>query len=774
MNPELVLLAAHCTLLTGTVDLSREDGVWVEQIELAVSGDGRCDEVRIPLGPEATALPGKARIQLWDDTVSRLDEHRWSMPDRDHHGHTELVLAVPELGPGDVVRLTAERRIRTTAAWRWRPEGARFARVSTDSGTVTAQGDAVTVDREAGIAQVSEPDHQVELRVLSGEALPTPPAPGADDLPTALAIDAALARAQVLTVVDLGQPGWFGGAAPSTWTATLQERGWLTPREWAAWLVMATRGGPEPLQPGFWLPEPAAPGDLEAASVPLVVAGDRAWAPPGVQLGSGRVVLADGSSTEAKLQPFRGPEPASVHPRLHRTLTLEIPDGDVQRTLFDGKGTLTRTEDRWELPGEGVRTWVISLPEGATGLRIEADEGVTVWQRPDHLAVLTDRGSGTAGLTVHHTRTGVPTFGEAPRIEGVASSLTVEVPSGEIGLDDNGSWWLRSAHGQDVIPDRDTLLYSLEARFGYLSMPEPGLPVEFKFREADLAGLGSLPDALYTRAVPEPIPHPELWPRPIKKARGTGAVSPVEAALIVTRYAQQLRAGAEWVLVRPASTGPGGLTSPSGYTDALVYVWGDSGGLWLDPGCRWCGPGELRPDLTGASALSWSFSQSPAPQPGSLVVTRDEQGVRLHAEGPPAVAWRQRASAVPAEYRDVEVASWLGGEQAKLTAVEGLGDPGEPLVLAASTDRTGVDPLALPSAEPDGRTWIPWLGHRRWEGAKVPPMPMDVRIGNALRYVRTVADDGAVTEDLWVWRRRITAEERLRLELLRRPAPRPL
>ncbi|MCO4743908.1 MAG: hypothetical protein KC912_03905, partial [Proteobacteria bacterium] len=237
--------------------------------------------------------------------------------------------------------------------------------------------------------------------------------------------------------------------------------------------------------------------------------------------------------------------------------------------------------------------------------------------------------------------------------------------------------------------------------------------------------------------------------RKLLKARRSGVVSSVEAALFTSQWARAMQIDAVWVLVRPAPRGPGPAISPASYTQGLLAIQYEGELRWQDPTCTVCAPYELRPDMEGASAYAWGLTKTREPTQGLLVATTSGDETTFALEASAALSLRLALQSGMAD-RSTRAAEWLA-ENATLTKVDGLGTAGEPVTATV----VGGAPAFWPEADPDGSLWMGWVGERRWVGA---PTGADALYeGDALTWSRSTSA-GVTTETLTIVDRRVPAE----------------
>jgi hypothetical protein len=280
------------------------------------------------------------------------------------------------------------------------------------------------------------------------------------------------------------------------------------------------------------------------------------------------------------------------------------------------------------------------------------------------------------------------------------------------------SWRVTRLGELSILPDRAALVAMLEERARLVSLPEPALPTIYKRRPLDEQLLPDLLEELRQRVKPGSLPGLlTLHLRGLHRARWSGWGSEWEMALIFTRYLQQLRLPAAAMLLRPADSGPAELLSPLAWERAVVWTRYNGQELWLDPACRACAPGELRPELWGAAALGRGPERvPPAPSAPSRHWGRDAQGRPVERlSGAEALRLRLELLELPAEER-AGALERRGG--ARLVAHEGLAEQGQPIRL---TWASGSGPLLDLPTLPEGQRELVHM--ERWGQRALPAPP---------------------------------------------------
>lgn len=281
-------------------------------------------------------------------------------------------------------------------------------------------------------------------------------------------------------------------------------------------------------------------------------------------------------------------------------------------------------------------------------------------------------------------------------------------------------WRVESSGGEPVIPDVATFVAGLDWRFARASLPEPALPPRAKLGVADAEIPGLVLDAVRAKIDYRYAEADPLRPRPLNRAWQSGWLSPVERGLVLHRLLLQERVDAGWVLTGEAPD-PATFT---GYDDLLVLARTPQGEVWLDPGCRACAPGEVRPTLQGQPALG-AADRIPR-QPGLLVRRMRLQEasflVRFEATGAAALWLREQVAHLDLPRRGDRLATALGVEDGVLVGHSAslLPGPGErPLAdaeLLDAPDGTVVIELRTTrNPQPPAGDAPPWDGGWRDE-----------------------------------------------------------
>ncbi|MEZ4316586.1 MAG: hypothetical protein R3F61_03760 [Myxococcota bacterium] len=440
-------------------------------------------------------------------------------------------------------------------------------------------------------------------------------------------------------------------------------------------------------------------------------------------------------------------------------LELVVP-GEPMRTLYPGGGSSRHTTWTVRLPeGDADRGLVLPLPRDATQIAIEGthlqrDDSVVLWAEagrvPDH--------------RVSYVTPDAPVYGRKLTLPGAEVTQTVQLEDGRIRWQDDQTWWIGSIGVRAIVPERSQLIRALDNRFRRAALPEPAMPSALRGRATDWDLFAALRPELAKRAGVADLPLAPLFPRKLVKARKSGALTSVEAALIVWVQATQARVPTSWAVVFPANRGTGWHTSPEGYTEGLVAVSLDGETRWIDPSCTVCAPFELRPELEGADMLSPIGLRTPEPREGRMSVVDADGRRTVDLEGPAALSLRLWLTSLPAPDRPAALSARFGGESAVLVGSEGLATPGEPIRIVL--EGTGLpDPLVPPEG-----AWWGWIGERRWERtATEDDRPLHEHQADLCWTART--ESGRRTEILEVRSRTIPETVGAAVEAARHAAP---
>jgi hypothetical protein len=711
----LIQLAAGCLLASSQADVTPLGQGWKETVTYEVKDEGGCEGLTVVLPRDVRLRSRAATLKMSDDTSRRIDSARWELPDRGLDDEGVARLDVPEMKRRDRVIVEVVRH--------W---------------------DRPDYDGPAGTKGAPA---ELPVPVIASQAQFTAPQ--------------AWERAAAMIWLPRG----VDGNTPVAGDAALK-RGAADDRGFAATVAsLATKGSDRV--------EIARRGEGEApdaAVVPVWWDGDRPvlLAHPDDPSPVGPVRTSKGVVTPVPHELTAPARAEAPPPAAKRTITLEIPEGDPQASLYPGAGSAALTTETVTFdPADAARIWWMPIPADAADLAVDVAPqlpSTTSRQREDGLVVVVGPSDERTTVTVSWRKADAPTCGQVLPRAGEALEWAVQDPKGRIRTE--GSWWSLTSHdGKPIMPDRASVVNGLDWRFARQSLPEPALPFELKGRALDEELIREMRSALLKRAAVADLPGDPLWPRKLFKARRTEVLDPIEAALVLRLYAQQVRLPATWALARPAELGAGDAICPVGYEDAALAVEWEGQLRWVDPACSVCGTFELRPHLDGASVYTSVAAKTPDVT-GKQVVRTTADGVAVGLQGPPALMLRVWLQDVAAEDRPNAIAARFAGAGATLEKAEGIEVAGGAIKLLIKGP-TPADPLALPEPDEDGSTWAVWAGERRAERplSGEPGEPVDLDLG-AVRYQRKV-EDGRLVEILDVKDRRIPADARAKLEAAR-------
>ena len=760
------VLGPACLLVSVETEVVRSDGMWVEEHQAEIrASKGACRFIDIDVPAGAHVSDTWARVHFGDSTRRPLEAERWeALPDALDGSH-RVRLHTPELLPGDSVRIRFTRSWTSDEAYRWLPQGAALAELRWQRGMpFSAFGDAQPDGPRGAWAADSVGGSEVRLHlepIRPTPVVPTPDVARSDHtLPEALALLSALETL----------PQGADGPVPVTGAAALAQ-GAITPAGYAHTLAALTADGPTPVDVGWWLPERMGKAHVDVVEGPIALTWDGstpiAHALPGAPARRGAVWTERRGTVKVRTEPTPA-SPTLLEAHATRTLTLSLPDGDPQTSLWPGGGSQATTAWTFTAPASASSALaLIPLPDGAESSDVAPSEGQVIARDRSLLWVLPPSDAPRT-LTLTTTKPDAPACGL--RREGNVETTSVLAEGGEVVQTETG-WHLASWQERPVLPDRERLIAGLDYRFSSLSMPEPGLPLELKNHTQGWELVSKLRPILRERAVHGELPRDSAWPRRLFRARKSRIVTSIEAMLILRAYSLQARIPAAWVMARPAEDGPAHPMCPSTYTEGLVRVWIGEEERWLDPGCTVCTPWEIRPHLEGADALGHDIAETPPPTPGILHVGVGEDEVVVHAEGSSGLLLRTLLAPVPERQRAAALASILGGESSELTEAQGLTEPGARLVLRATVGSGPLDPL-VPRPHGEGGAWFETIGVRALTRPRLGTP--DVWIDRpAFRYVRESTEE-YTREVLEVRSRALTAEDAAVLMWVRTPWAREL
>ena len=279
---------------------------------------------------------------------------------------------------------------------------------------------------------------------------------------------------------------------------------------------------------------------------------------------------------------------------VERRETLKIPYGDPQVVLYPGGGAVTDVLLGTSFaPRSEAGAWVLPFPKGVSNLTytVSPERGGKVIVRDDSALVVVLPTEANVRVDLRWTQPDAATFGRLP--DGGAHSVRVE--DGLLGWNDDGlRWWLVGVHNAAVLPTTEALARALARRFDNARLREPALPPPLRGAQPDLQLLQLLTTYVQEHTRWATWPHQPTLPRPVTRAFREGAMTEVEAGLVLHALLQQAGFDSSWRLVRPLGQSPAHDASLSGYEHMLVRVVLEDGEQWID---LRHGVGTIRPEL---------------------------------------------------------------------------------------------------------------------------------------------------------------------------------
>ncbi len=710
----LIDVPAGCELASEAITVERAglDGQagWRDRTVLSLVARDGCRSVTIHLPPGVHLRDHAARLRLGDDSKRRPGPERWVFADRGESDVGAVTVLLPELVGGDRAELTFTREW-TGFAWYATPFEDRAA-----THTVTFPAD-IGHDAPTG-ASVTAWDPGASL-------------PETVTTERGLTVDAAWQRVAAVRVVPRG----IDGSTPISGDAGLA-RGAMDDRGIARTLVALTRGGPEPLELAWIVPNSVTPAGWHPSLGPARQAAEvairrdqgkllRELIPPNVSP-TGHIWTADGKLLTGTTS-GRGGAKQDLPVQIADTTTLVIPDGDPQIRLYPGGGSKLDRQLRLDFPAsDQARTYLLPFPTGPASEQWEVGRGFSIRRREDAtLLVVPPSPDDPVRVSIHAEQANAPTCGATSRWPNAITTATVIDPKGVVKTDENGFWWLAEHAGKPVMPDRERVLKGLSWRFNAASYPEPALPVELRgvaaswdlvaaARDAALDGVAVAPLAvLGPSGTPADGAH---WPRRLARSRREQVMTPLEASLTLKAMLTQARVPAEVVLVRPVDAGAGPQVCAEEYPDPLVRVRLGDETRWLDLSCDDCGPFEVAPNHAGAVAFALDVARTPELPPAKVEASWVAGTWEVKLNPTAALALRARVAAEASANRSRRLAEILGGYDATLVSVTGFDEAGAP---ASVTVRPADPRTPLPSGWADDDRW-PFTGEIRYQRPALP------------------------------------------------------
>lgn len=333
--------------------------------------------------------------------------------------------------------------------------------------------------------------------------------------------------------------------------------------------------------------------------------------------------------------------------------------------------------ERFPLPIPVEVMSVAGLTVGPGYVRTDADQARLAWEQPGAAPqAILDLPPGSLeliGQDVAWVFTAPP---GAVRTD-LPGGVRWELPSGG-----QLRYRVERAGADGVIPDAATWIAGLTERFRVRSLPEPAVPMALR-GHPDPAFVRSALYALCRDLIALSAPGLDaLHPRPLNRAWRGGWASPVERALILQRLLAQERLPSRWVLTGADPD----LATLTGFDQMLLQT--PEG--WLDPGCRSCVPGEIRPALSGRISLDARAEPGVIPPlPGAfrrdISLHGERFEVSVEASGQAAVWLREPGWGDDPSRREARARAQLGVGSAELLSAEGMDERGAPVRLRYRT-----------------------------------------------------------------------------------------
>jgi hypothetical protein len=389
------------------------------------------------------------------------------------------------------------------------------------------------------------------------------------------------------------------------------------------------------------------------------------------------------------------------HPLWFAPQTQPLPDANVITVQLQSEGsprfgpygTVASAHTlQWDvLNGPGVWRWF--APSNAIDIRcgFEGESTTARVEQHVHGCLIELDEDSVRPLVISWKQEGASSSGEH-EVPGVArlrlsgadfSTLGMEPLSDDDGLLFRGpgtfSYRVIRMGGVDV---PDTVIEQIALDANAVSIPEPGIGLQFKDRRADLSALPEVLQIVHQQTMNGHLPEVHsLHPRSLMKVRRSRWGTAWEQSLLLVRYLQQLRIAATAYPVRPQSVGLAEAGAPVGYTGAVVRVGTGEEAIWLDPSCAVCAVGEISPELWGGQVLARDLRELP-PRPESIRSIQTIDGkTTVELSGVYGVELRRWLAVFPVQKRQQAIVERYGGEGADLVEIQGLADLGTPIRL---------------------------------------------------------------------------------------------
>lgn len=425
----------------------------------------------------------------------------------------------------------------------------------------------------------------------------------------------------------------------------------------------------------------------------------------GLKVGDGRVwgrEVADAVATvgEASRTDTAAFARASEATRIEGRLRLVVPPRrDPLVTLFPGGGSSLETQLFVTLPPHDVPVaWIVPAPPGAdVRWKVQAPARAELTTEDGVARIESPPSEGPTRVTVQWTTPDAPTYGSVPPAlgpgsPGVVADWVVSCDRGVVTWEEGGHRWvLEGIDGTGVLPDRDRMIRALNQRFVRQGVPEPSIPGELRGLPPSIELAAALPDVLRAQVGIGDWPHDPLWPRKLRKARRSGAVTATEAGLILWLMARQIGFDARWGLVRPHDGPPEAsdplARSPADFVRPVVAFRLEDTWQYVDPTCAACGPFELPSELWGAELIGPGLPDRTPPAPAGTVEARSTDGAWTYRfTGQRALELRRSVT------RGIELAAAMGATPEAMT---GFLTRGEPIEVVVEEAARPFDPFQL-------------------------------------------------------------------------------
>jgi hypothetical protein len=406
--------------------------------------------------------------------------------------------------------------------------------------------------------------------------------------------------------------------------------------------------------------------------------------------------------------------PVLTAPIVSRAIDLNIPARAPLTSLAIGGNSSATITDTLQFPETTEDlAWFSAKPLGAkfaslnwSGRHRLYDDGV----------LLLSASSLPKTAKVQWALADAPTFGGMRSPNGQAIETVVSgmgVTAEHTGLSE---FVVTQVGSTAIIQDRAHFVKALSYRFRNAMMIATPAPIPPASASTPRAKIASLINALKSEfTVSDLLPIPALHPRPIGKAKRSGLVTPLEAALIIAEAAEQLGLSATWALFRPDNQGVNGSTfNPAGYTDALVRFSVDGHVIWIAPNCSDCAPFELPPEAWNTPVISPLAERTPPAPQSDVTISTTDKTVSATFNGAPALLLRRALSDIRSTRRTRYLLDLIIGGPGKLVFFKNIDKAGATIkIIAKATDSAHpLDPFHIPDTDEIGMVDMAWVGTR--------------------------------------------------------------